>query len=112
MANSLAFDVYFNMNSTTLDSKNKAIIRTQYRKLLTNLNSKSEVVVKVTGWVQPTKSSPNVRILSKGRAKSVVSYLQSLGLKAKYSLQSPGHQKLNIAKSRRASVEITWSTLK
>jgi uncharacterized repeat protein (TIGR02543 family) len=111
-ADSMAFDIYYNMNSATLDSKNKAIIRAKYRELRSKLNSNAQVVVKVTGWVQPTITSPNVRGLSIWRAKSVVQYMQSLGLKAKYTIQAPGHEKLNIAQSRRASAVISWSTSK
>lgn len=82
------------------------------RELRGKLNSNAQVVVKVTGWVQPTITSPNVRGLSIWRAKSVVQYLQSLGLKAKYTIQAPGHEKLNIAQSRRASAVISWSSSK
>jgi hypothetical protein len=97
------------LNSATLDSKNKAIIRAKYRDLRDSLSSDSKIIVKVTGWVQPTAISPNIRGLSFWRAKSVVLYLQSLGLKAKYSIQAPGHEKLNIKQSRRAVTEIIWS---
>jgi uncharacterized repeat protein (TIGR02543 family) len=111
-ADSMAFDIYYNMNSATLDSKNKAIIKAKYRELRSKLNSNAQVIVKVTGWVQPTVISPNVRGLSIWRAKSVVQYMQSLGLRAKYTIQAPGHEKQNIAQSRRASVAISWSTAK
>jgi outer membrane protein OmpA-like peptidoglycan-associated protein len=111
-ADSMAFDIYYNMNSATLDSKNRAIIKAKYRELRSKLNSNTQVIVKVTGWVQPTIISPNVRGLSIWRAKSVVQYMQSLGLKAKYTIQAPGHEKVNIAQSRRASVAISWGTSK
>ncbi len=72
----MSFNIYYNMNSATLDSKNKSIIRG----------------------------------LSIWRAKSVVQYMQSLGLKANYTIQAPGHENLNIAQSRRASGVVSWST--
>jgi outer membrane protein OmpA-like peptidoglycan-associated protein len=108
----MAFDIYYNMNSATLDSKNKEIIKAKYRELRSKLTSQSQILVKVTGWVQPTPTSPNVQGLSYWRAKTVALYLQKLGLKAKISIQSPGHDKKNIADSRRASTVITWSNSK
>ena len=100
------------MNSATLDSKNRSIIKEKYREILESLTPDSKVVVKITGWVQPTAISPNIRGLSFWRAKSVVLHLQSLGLKGRYSIQAPGHAKSNNEKSRRASVEISWSDSK
>jgi uncharacterized repeat protein (TIGR02543 family) len=112
VSHTLAFDIFYNLNSATLDSKNKAIIKAKYQELRSKLSPNAKVVVKVIGWVQPTKISPNVRGLSIWRAKSVVQYMKSLGLDAKYIIQAPGHEKLNIAQSRRASAVISWSTTK
>jgi outer membrane protein OmpA-like peptidoglycan-associated protein len=105
----MEFSVFYNLNSATLDSKAKAAIKTQYRSLKSKLTSQSQVTVRITGWVQPTVTSPNVQGLSYWRAKSVALYLQELGLKAKILIKSPGHDKLNVADSRRASTVITWS---
>lgn len=108
----MAFDIFYNMNSATLDSKNKSIIKNQLRELRKKLSPNSDIRVEVTGWVQPTAKSPNVEGLSFWRAKSVVLYLQSLGLTAKYVVEAPGHEKVNIAESRRASTVIFWSNPK
>jgi hypothetical protein len=96
------------MNSATLDSKNKSIIRAKYREILATITPNAKVLVKITGWVQPTAVSPNIRGLSFWRAKSVALHLQTLGLKARYSIEAPGHAKSNNGKSRRAFVEISW----
>jgi hypothetical protein len=100
------------MNSATLDTKNRLMIQAKYREILRSLTPDSKIVVKITGWVQPTPISPNVRGLSFWRAKSVALHLQSLGLKARYSIEAPGHAKANNERSRRASVEISWSDSK
>lgn len=105
-------DVYFQMNSVSLDAKAQRAITNAYKSVKSKLSSKSMVRVEVTGWVQPTKNSPNIKQLSTGRAKAVVDYLKKLGLKAQYVIKAPGHDKLNDASSRRASIQIKWSNPK
>ena len=103
------FDVFFTLNSYFLEAKARADIKAAYNSVKRKVASKSLVTVTVTGWVQPTKISPNVLWLSNNRAKAVADYLKSLGLKANYVIKAPGHDKSNIPSSRRASVVITWS---
>jgi len=105
----MRFDVFYELDSFSLDAKAKKVIADQYRDLRNEMPATSKVTVEVTGWVQPTKTSPNIQRLSTGRAQAVVTYLRSLGLKASYTINAPGHDKRNTPSSRRASVVINWS---
>ena len=80
-----------------------------YREIKNTLSANAKVTVEVTGWVQPTRNSPNIHGLSVGRAQAVVAYLKLLGLKASYKINAPGHDKRNDSLSRRASVVINWN---
>jgi len=108
----LKFDVFFDLNGVKLDSEDKRLIRTSYRSIQSKLTSKSVVTVVVYGWVQPTNKSPNVLWLSENRAKAVVAYLKELGLKARYTMKTPGHDVKNISYSRRATTFVEWSNSK
>jgi uncharacterized repeat protein (TIGR02543 family) len=108
----LRFNVFFDLNGVKLDSKDKRMIRTSYKSVQSKLTSKSVVTVVVYGWVQPTKKSPNVLWLSENRAKAVVAYLKELGLKAGYTIKTPGHDVTNTSTSRRATTFIEWSNSK
>jgi len=105
----MKFRVYYALGSSSLSAKAKNVISEAYEEIASSLSANAKVTVKVTGWVQPTNSSPNIRQLSRGRAQAVVDYLKSLGLEAEYKITAPGEAKSNSAKSRRASVVVTWS---
>jgi uncharacterized repeat protein (TIGR02543 family) len=105
----LQFEVLFDMNGIKLDSGDKRLIRNAYLSIKNRLTAKSVVTVEVTGWVQPTNRSPNVSYLSVNRAKAVVDYLRKLGLNADYKIQAPGHDRRNVAFSRRASAIVNWT---
>lgn len=107
-----SFDVYFGMDAFFLDAKARSTITNAYNQVKAQFSSTSVTTVEVTGWVQPTKNSPNVQWLSSNRAKAVAGFLKSLGLKGKYVIKAPGHDKLNVSTSRRATVVITWSNPK
>ena len=103
----LAFEVFFDLDSAALDRDAKKVIREAIKKVEPQLKDNSKVTVQVTGWVQPTRVSPNVLQLSRSRANAVVKEMKRLGLKAKYVVNTPGEDSKNIAKSRRATVVIT-----
>ena len=109
---SLSFEVFYALDSIALNSKAVAVITKAYKSVKARLTAKSVVTVAITGWVQPTNKSPRISYLSNGRATSVQNYLKRLGLKAKFVIKAPGHDKLNVAKSRRATAVISWTNPK
>ncbi len=106
------FEVFYAMNSATLDAKAKKVIRKAFTQVKSLLTSASTVKVQITGWVQPTNRSPRIQFLSTNRATAVRDYLKELGLKAKFTIAAPGHDKRNVPASRRASAIIEWSNAK
>ena len=102
-------DIYYAMDSFFLDKNARAQLTSLYRSVSTRLSKTSQVTVDIVGWVQPTKISPNVNYLSTGRAVAVMKFLKSLGLKASYALNTPGHDKENISTARRASITVVWT---
>ena len=100
------------MNSYFLDPAPRAQIRATLAKVNSKIKSTSKVSVSIVGWVQPTRISPNVMGLSKGRARAVMNYMKQLGFDARYKTEAPGEDKLNIPSSRRATVVIKWSDTK
>ena len=109
---SKAVEVFFAMDSYFLDRAALNTLKSAAQFIKSKTTSKSIITVDITGWVQPTKVSPRVQWLSTNRAKVVMNQLKKLGLKAKFTINTPGHDKLNIAQSRRATAVITWSTPK
>lgn len=107
-----SFDVFYGMNSSKLDKAARKAIEKAYKNVKAKLTANSRVKVEIIGWVQPTKTSPNVAQLSRNRAKAVKAYLKKIGLKATYRLVTPGHDKFNVSKSRRASTTVTWTSPK
>ena len=103
------FNVYYAMSSSTLDAKARSAISGAFKLIKSKLNSNSSVTVQISGWVQPTKKSPNEMKLSRNRALAVKTYFQKLGLKAKYVVMASGRDRIDSAKSRRASVSIAWT---
>lgn len=103
------FNVYFGMASTTLSKQAKAIVKAAYDEIQSKLSANSKVKVHVTGWVQPTRISPNVEGLSQGRADAVVAELKRLGLDAEYVTAAPGEATNNTPTSRKATAVITIS---
>jgi outer membrane protein OmpA-like peptidoglycan-associated protein len=106
------FEVFYAMNSVTLDAKAKKVIRKAFTQVKSRLTSASTVKVQITGWVQPTNRSPRIQFLSTNRATAVRNYLKELGLKAKFTIAAPGHDKRNVPTSRRASALIEWNNAK
>lgn len=96
----------FSTDSTALTSVGKKRIEKAFDEVSQLAKSGAQITVRVTGWVQPTRVSPNINRLSEGRARAVVRYLKTLGLEAKYVITAPGEDKANNAKSRRASTLI------
>ena len=105
-------NVYFGLDTFFLNDAGKAQLTALYNSVKSRLTPKSQVSVDIIGWVQPTKISPNVNYLSTGRATVVMRFLKSLGLKAAYTLNTPGHDKPNIATSRRADITVVWTNPK
>ncbi len=103
------FEIFYALNSTKLDAKARAVISKAFASVKSRLTAKSIVTVDITGWVQPTSKSPNISALSNGRAKTVQAELRKLGLKAKFVIKAPGHDKSNKPSSRRATTVITWT---
>jgi len=103
------FEVFYALNSTKLDRKARAVISKVFASVKSRLTAESVVSVNITGWVQPTAKSPNISGLSNGRAKAVQAELRRLGLKAKFVIKAPGHDKSNKPTSRRATTVITWT---
>lgn len=110
-ATKLNFSVFYPMNSFFLTTSEKRVIEGKTKEALKSAPKGAKFSVNIVGWVQPTKVSPNIQYLSDGRANAVRKYMQSLGLKGRYVLNAPGHDKINISASRRADVVITWSRL-
>ncbi len=104
-----SFKVYFGNASHRLNKNAKAKIKREFKEVGPKLNTNSRVTVTVTGWSQPTRWGVDSKALAKKRAKAVVKYLKSLGLKATYVVKAPGDAKVNSKKSRRASVVIKWT---
>jgi outer membrane protein OmpA-like peptidoglycan-associated protein len=105
----LAFDVYYDLDSDQLTKKAKKVIEKAFSTVRAQSHPQAKISVSIVGWVQPTKNSPNIRALSYWRAKSVELYLKKLGLNATYALETPGHDRIDQAQSRRASTLISWS---
>ncbi len=105
--------VYFDMNSSKLDSADRQILRNLVKAVSTKLSATSKVTMEIVGWVQPTKISPNVDGLSSGRANATLSYLKSLGMKnASIKVVTPGEGTKNISKTRVATVDVKWTNPK
>jgi len=105
-------NVYFGLDTFFLMDAQKAELTALYKFVKARVTSKSHISVNIIGWVQPTIISPNVNYLSTGRATVVARFLKSLGLKAAYTLNTPGHDKPNIPASRRAEVTVVWTNPK
>jgi len=105
----ISFEIYYAMNSYALDAKSRKLIEEKVASVRNSMNASSEVTIRITGWVQPTKISPNVQFLSTNRAQVVAKYMKALGFKGTYILKFPGHDKDNIPASRHATVEISWT---
>ncbi len=105
-------NVYFGLDTFFLNDAGKAQLTALYKSVKARLTPKSQVSVNIVGWVQPTIISPNVNYLSTGRATVVMKFLKSLGLKASYTLNTPGHDKPNVPAARRAEVTVVWTNPK
>ena len=108
----LKFSVFYPMDSFILTDKEKRTVKRKVQAALKSAPNRTKFKVSIVGWVQPTRVSPHIQYLSDGRANAVRKYMQALGLKGKYILNAPGHDKVNISASRRADVVITWTTVK
>lgn len=106
------FEVYYAMNSYFLDAKTRKLIEAKVAAAKKKLSPTSEVTIRIVGWVQPTKISPNVQFLSTNRAQVVAKYMKALGFKGIYILKYPGHDKDNIPTARHATIEINWTNSK
>ena len=106
------FSIYYKLDTFFLYDEDKATIMKYVKAVKSKLTKSSKVTIDVVGWVQPTVISPHVEWLSINRARAVSTVMRSAGLKGKYILNAPGHDKLNIRSSRRAEVTITWTNSK
>jgi outer membrane protein OmpA-like peptidoglycan-associated protein len=104
--------IYYAMNSYFLDAKSRKAISDKIASVKKKLSTTSEVTIRITGWVQPTRISPNVQFLSTNRAQVVAKYMKDLGFKGTYILKFPGHDKDNIPAARHATVVISWTDSK
>ena len=103
------FEVFYAMNSYFLDAKARTLIEAKVAAVKKKLSPSSEITIRIVGWVQPTKVSPNVQFLSTNRAQIVAKYMKDLGFKGTYILKYPGHDKDNLPSSRHATIEITFT---
>jgi outer membrane protein OmpA-like peptidoglycan-associated protein len=103
------FEVFYAMNSYFLDAKARTLIEAKVAAVKKKLSPSSEITIRIVGWVQPTKVSPNVQFLSTNRAQVVAKYMKDLGFKGTYILKYPGHDKDNLPSSRHATIEITFT---
>ena len=106
------FSIYYKLDTFFLYDTDKATILNYVKSVQSKLTPNSKVSVDIVGWVQPTRVSPNVQWLSTNRAKAVANVMRSAGLVGTYTLNAPGHDKLNIPTSRRAEISITWTNSK
>jgi outer membrane protein OmpA-like peptidoglycan-associated protein len=109
---SMTAEVYYAMDSYLLIAKERTTLAKANTLVKSKLTKTSKVTITITGWVQPTRVSPNAKQLSTNRAKAAAAYLKKLGLKGIYVLKSPGHDKDNIPSARHATVVISWTNSK
>ena len=98
--------VYFAVGQSKLNTSAKSTLASLAKTL------KPSDTVDVRGFVQVSSSSKNDISLSKARAKSVKSYLVSLGVKSKITIKGYGLPKSqrSSAKSRRAEIYVVRAT--
>ncbi len=106
------FSIYYKLDSFFLYDEDKAAITKYVNAVQSKLTKNSKVAIEIAGWVQPTLKSPHVQWLSINRARAVANVMTTAGLKGSYTLNAPGHDKLNVSTSRRAEVTITWTNSK
>ena len=109
---SMTTEVFYAMNAYFLTAKERKTLDRANTLVKSKLTKTSKVTITITGWVQPTKVSPNIAFLSVNRAKAAAGFLKELGLKGTYILKSPGHDKDNIPNARHATVVISWTNSK
>jgi outer membrane protein OmpA-like peptidoglycan-associated protein len=109
---SITTEVFYGMDAYFLTAKAHKTLAKANALVKSKLTKTSKVTITITGWVQPTKVSPNIAFLSVNRAKAAAGYLKELGLKGTYILKSPGHDKDNIPNARHATVMISWTNSK
>ena len=108
----VSFSIYYKLDSFFLYDADKATILKYVKAVQAKLTPTSKVTVDIVGWVQPTRISPHVQWLSINRARAVATVMKSAGLNGTYTLNAPGHDKLNIPTSRRAVINISWTDAK
>ena len=99
-------DVFFGGDSPELTPATKQSLSSLARAILAApVNGK----LIISGWVLATKNTSYDLKLSKDRAKNVVSYLQSAGVKAEYKPVARGVAQIKSDKARHADIFVTWS---
>lgn len=104
------FDVYFDKQSGDLNAAAMKMIRAKVLKIVSELSDSSIVRVYVRGRVQPTDFTFNDKALSLARAKNVSKAMKKLGLTGIYKIVGLGRSGLNLEKSRRARVTVSWTS--
>lgn len=94
--------IYFGMNSSQIDGASKNVLTG----LVERIASIGNVVVTVTGYVQPTKVNPNEQSLSLNRARAVIAELKGAGIQATFIAKAGGSAPKNAPSSRYALVEV------
>jgi outer membrane protein OmpA-like peptidoglycan-associated protein len=94
--------IYFGMNSSQIDGASKNVLTG----LVERIALIGNVVVTVTGYVQPTKVNPNEQSLSLNRARAVIAELKGAGIQATFIAKAGGSAPKNAPSSRYALVEV------
>ena len=98
-------NVFFNPMSSTLTKE----ARQTLRNMVNNLPDGADVRrINITGFVQPAGFSWNNKSLSEARAKSVKSFLKTLGVKGQWKIAARGEDKDSTGKARRVKVVVKY----